>query len=502
MDYIKTDAYQPLVDCMRLLREVGEGLFYLHSQKVVHGDINGANIFIDSDHHARLADFGLISLGDKTAGRMSTTMGNIGTVRWMAPERLHADSNARRTQAGDVYAFGCLCLMMHTHKQPFSHLSDFAVIVAVALKGELPKRPTEEQCQGVQMDDDLWTLLLQCWDREPSRRPSMSEVLLHFGVMEPLVKSPTPEKTTFLDEDNGTEELQMAPLYVRRDALPKGLWRQRQERRGLKQKKKEKEERVPGWSRTARVLIVDDDAVIRKLVAKFLQIFGCECDVVTNGADAVEKMNSKQNHYDLVLMDIMMPKLDGVSATSIIRRFDPRTPIISMTTESGPDAVKNYLNHGMNDILPKPFNRDRLFEMLGKHIESLEERQGSPTKENVTTGGLAVPASTTMLGASSSSRRSRSASPVARTRSRTPLKIIIPESGRSTSPVSLHSDQASPIQVVWPKRGSPKAPRLGSYTPFARGGRPRRDESERHRYQPYPRQSAFADTSIPISRVD
>ena len=59
-----------------------------------------------------------------------------------------------------------------------------------------------------------------------------------------------------------------------------------------------------------------------------------------------------------------MPKLDGVSATSLIRRFDHMTPIISMTSNSRPAEILKYYSSGMNDILPKPFTKDGLFDML------------------------------------------------------------------------------------------------------------------------------------------
>lgn len=59
-----------------------------------------------------------------------------------------------------------------------------------------------------------------------------------------------------------------------------------------------------------------------------------------------------------------MPKLDGVSATSLIRQFDVATPIISMTSNSKPNDVVTYYSSGMNDILPKPFTREGLFTML------------------------------------------------------------------------------------------------------------------------------------------
>lgn len=70
-----------------------------------------------------------------------------------------------------------------------------------------------------------------------------------------------------------------------------------------------------------------------------------------------------------------MPKLDGVSATTMIRQFDHRTPIISMTSNSCPQDILNYYSHGMNDILPKPFTRDGLLGMLEKHLMHLKAIQ-------------------------------------------------------------------------------------------------------------------------------
>lgn len=137
---------------------------------------------------------------------------------------------------------------------------------------------------------------------------------------------------------------------------------------------------VPGWAVPPRVLLVDDDAVSRKLSSKFLQVFGCTIDVAVDGVVAVNKMNLER--YDLVLMvsfsfrqsvsiqlterlqDIVMPKLDGISATSLIRQFDHMTPIISMTSNSKPNEIMTYYSHGMNDILPKPFTKEGLLSML------------------------------------------------------------------------------------------------------------------------------------------
>ena len=67
-----------------------------------------------------------------------------------------------------------------------------------------------------------------------------------------------------------------------------------------------------------------------------------------------------------------MPKLDGVSATSLIRQFDHMTPIISMTSNSKPAEIMKYYSSGMNDHLPKPFTKDGLWEVLEKHLTHLK----------------------------------------------------------------------------------------------------------------------------------
>ena len=111
---------------------------------------------------------------------------------------------------------------------------------------------------------------------------------------------------------------------------------------------------VPGWAVPPRVLLVEDDAVCRKLSSKFLQVFGCTIDVADDGVSAVNKMNFTK--YDLVLMDIVMPNLDGVAATNLIRQFDPMTPIISMTSNSNPNDILNYFSHGKYSFFLKKKN--------------------------------------------------------------------------------------------------------------------------------------------------
>lgn len=127
----------------------------------------------------------------------------------------------------------------------------------------------------------------------------------------------------------------------------------------------------PGWIRQPRILLVEDDPTCRQIGGKFLYSFQAVVDTALDGLEAVSKMQEGMK-YDMILMDIIMPNLDGVSACHIIRQFD-RTPIIAMTSNIRSDDIQMYFQHGMDDVLPKPFTRKSLLEMLEKHLMHLKK---------------------------------------------------------------------------------------------------------------------------------
>lgn len=101
----------------------------------------------------------------------------------------------------------------------------------------------------------------------------------------------------------------------------------------------------PGWVRQPQILLVEDDQTCRRIGGKFLYAFHCSIDSALDGLEAVNKLNSGAK-YDLVLMDIIMPNLDGVSATHLVRQFDNTTPIIAMTSNIRSDDISMYFQHG------------------------------------------------------------------------------------------------------------------------------------------------------------
>lgn len=127
------------------------------------------------------------------------------------------------------------------------------------------------------------------------------------------------------------------------------------------------------------VLLVEDDNVCIQLCRKFLVKYGCQVTVVTDGLNAISTVENTK--YDLVLMDIVMPNLDGATATSVIRSFDTKTPIIAMTGNIEDNDLVTYLQNGMSDILAKPFTKDDLYSILSKHLLTTSEGSTSASPQ-------------------------------------------------------------------------------------------------------------------------
>ncbi len=111
-----------------------------------------------------------------------------------------------------------------------------------------------------------------------------------------------------------------------------------------------------------RVLVVEDHPINQQVVEAQLQQMGLQVVLTDNGVKGVEAVRSGQ--FDLVLMDIQMPELDGYEATRQIREFNPDIPIIALTAASLVEDRDKALEAGMNDHLGKPFTGQQLFDHL------------------------------------------------------------------------------------------------------------------------------------------
>jgi CheY-like chemotaxis protein len=121
-----------------------------------------------------------------------------------------------------------------------------------------------------------------------------------------------------------------------------------------------------------RILIAEDDFVNQKLISHSIQSTGASFDIAGNGKEVIELLNL--GTYDLILMDINMPEMDGVEATKYIRNtMKIKTPIISMTGWSNKNDINRFERAGMNGTLSKPFGLDILYKTLHDNLILLNQ---------------------------------------------------------------------------------------------------------------------------------
>jgi CheY-like chemotaxis protein len=119
--------------------------------------------------------------------------------------------------------------------------------------------------------------------------------------------------------------------------------------------------------RSARILLVDDNEVNQEIARAVLEAAGHSVTVVSDGTDSVLAVQARP--YDVVLMDIQMPVMDGMTATQYIRALDAPckdVPIVAMTANVLPQQVRAFREAGMNDHVGKPFKQDELLAAIDR----------------------------------------------------------------------------------------------------------------------------------------
>lgn len=140
---------------------------------------------------------------------------------------------------------------------------------------------------------------------------------------------------------------------------------------------------LEGSLKGIKILLAEDNRVNQLFASELMSEWGADLDIADNGQIALELY--LKNHYDIILMDIQMPEVDGIDATQIIRNQFPKNkqniPIIAITANSNNGDEHKYKEYGMNDVIFKPYNSTKLYKKIQKYLSVAQKIQSATSSE-------------------------------------------------------------------------------------------------------------------------
>ncbi len=302
-DLLKRQPQLPIQQVISIGLELSDALSRAHHLEIIHRDIKPGNILLAEDGTPRLTDFGLAHLGSYPA---LTTAGQLlGTFQYLSPE---ACANQPLDARADIWSFGVVLFEMLTGQLPFDGDSPIEIIHAIQNQ-PVPEVTWYRKEAPAPLAELIRRMLMR--DR-PARVASARLVGAELEAMRHGTRvSPPPERA-------------VSPQRVEPPAGPK-----------------------------IKVLLVDDHAVVRQGLRTFLEL---QDDMTiageaSNGAEAIEQ--AKQAQPDIVLLDLVMPKMGGVEATPQIIAACPQARVIILTSFGEDDQVIPAIRAGAQCYLLK-----------------------------------------------------------------------------------------------------------------------------------------------------
>jgi len=135
-------------------------------------------------------------------------------------------------------------------------------------------------------------------------------------------------------------------------------------------------------NKQTRIMVVDDNKLNIKITLNLMKNCGYIIDEATTGRECIDK--AKENKYDLIFMDIMMPEMDGVETLSKLKEIPGfNTPVVALTADAILGSREKYLNAGFNEYISKPINRKIFFDVLEMFVGSSKNSSKATDNTNV-----------------------------------------------------------------------------------------------------------------------
>jgi DNA-binding NarL/FixJ family response regulator len=318
-DLLKHQPKLPVERVVSIGLELSDALSRAHHLHILHRDIKPANILLAEDGTPRLTDFGLARI-DQMPG-LTDSNSVLGTLYYLSPEAIE---NRKLNERSDIWSFGVVLYEMLTGSLPFSGETPFEI--AWAIKNQ-PLPILENLRSG--LSPALVNLVRRMLRKDnPARVDSVRQV----GV----------ELESIQKELAVTEQEKISPANAEAGAV----------------------NAAPAAPARIRVVIADDHAVVRQGLRMFINLQD-DMEVVgegTNGSEAIQL--ASQLNPDIILLDLVMPNVDGVEATVKIKAICPAARIIILTSFGEDDKVFPAIRAGAQGYLLKDIRPDQLVQAV------------------------------------------------------------------------------------------------------------------------------------------
>jgi DNA-binding NtrC family response regulator len=135
--------------------------------------------------------------------------------------------------------------------------------------------------------------------------------------------------------------------------------------------------RTDNMRKKARILITDDDLSQRKSMSLILDRQGYDVSTARDGLEAVEEV--KERDFDVIFLDIKMPRMDGLEAYRNIKQIRPEAVVLMMTAQAVEDLVEDLLGKGVYGVLHKPLDMDVVLKIIDEILERKEKHHSNPS---------------------------------------------------------------------------------------------------------------------------
>jgi response regulator RpfG family c-di-GMP phosphodiesterase len=305
----------PVGFACQIAHQIADALIEAHRLGLIHRDLKPSNVLVTPDRQAKLLDFGLARLPGEE--RLTRTGAQLGTIGYMAPEQ---SRNAHTVDArADVFGLGATLFYALTGQAPFADV--------LAALGPAPSA----RAIRAEIPAGLDAVLSRMMAADPNQRYPSAEAAMR--ALLPFLTQPALRGEAM-------------PVFDRTPAAP-----------GIRSHAaNEAVSHATAHTAPSRVLIVDDQADIRRLCRIALNAEGLQCDEAVDGPDAVALASA--NPYDLVLLDVDLPGFSGEVVLNRLRQNPPtrHLKVVMFSGAASGDDLSRIMLAGADDFVTKPFS--------------------------------------------------------------------------------------------------------------------------------------------------